>query len=110
MGANKSITLIHVSSISALVVSFVNSGGSLCIGSFFVLLKFSVQSTVSHKALNMCPKIFSHTGTFIQSQVFFTLSHLFIQSVAFIAIHLTIQSSNICKTSIITISLLLFLF
>jgi len=36
IGARRSITLIPVSKISAFVVRFVNSGGSLCIGSFLL--------------------------------------------------------------------------
>jgi hypothetical protein len=102
--------LIQVSKISAFVVRLVNSGGSLCIGSFLIALKSLVESTVSQSALKICHKTFSPTGTFIQSHVFFTMSHLLIPSVAFIAIHLTTPSSRSCNTSITTVSQLLFLF
>jgi hypothetical protein len=101
IGATRSNTFIHVSKTSALLLSSVKAGDGLCIGRCSFHLMFSFQSIASHKTLNILHNTSGHTGTLIGACVFITTSHLFNQSVVSIAIHLTTQSSNCCKTSIV---------
>jgi len=102
IGAIRSITLIHVSNISASFVSSSNFGASLCIGRTALPLISGLLSMGFQSTFVILPNTSGHTGTEIGALVFVTSSHLFSPSVVSIAIHFTTPSSNCCKTSIVT--------
>jgi hypothetical protein len=109
IGEIKSITLIHVSNISALFVSSSNEGAGLCIGRLATHLISGLLSIAFHNTFVILPKTSGPTGTDIGAHELTTSSHLFSPSVVSIAIHFTTQSSNCCNTSITTVFHSLFL-
>lgn len=102
IGARRSMTLIQVSRIWALVLKDAKTGGFLWIGHWSTPETCSSPSIFCPKTLKMCPKTSFPTGTLIGDQVFSTESHLLCPSVESIAIPLTIPFSRIWSASMTT--------
>jgi hypothetical protein len=109
IGEIRSITLIHVSNISAWFVSSWKVGGFLCIGRLATHFISGLLSIAFHSTFVILPKTSGPTGTDIGAHELTTSSHLLRPSVVSIAIHFTTPSSSCCKTSITTVFHSLFL-